>query len=123
MRITQEVKDLPARSNGTLAVFSYIVEDLPGNGEVAVVRGLKKMYGVSGVAKEALMKRYWDLSKRGYTYALCTVRNDNTVQKHIMDSYNEKRSWPKITKLAEFYTDSAFSTPICLYGIDLAPLD
>lgn len=55
--------------------------------------------GAGSWAHQERLKRF---KKEGYTYALCTVREDNAIQRRIL----EKNSWAKLAEYKNSYGET-----------------
>lgn len=86
-------------------------DDCTGSG-IAISHGvwLYSHYRGMGHGGRAHMERLESLKKAGYNYVVCTVREDNKAQLHIL----LKNGWVKLATTA-----SSVGSPIYLMGRDL----
>lgn len=75
-------------------IGGYEIDPLPGNGDVAVSHGvyLREGFRGAGLGQRQHEERLANITNQNYMAVICTVREDNEVEKHILT----KNGWTKV---------------------------
>lgn len=81
--------------DGKKVVGEYTLSDLPGDMDVAVSHGvcLRPEYRGKGLGQLQHAERLERIYSGGYMAAICTVRSENLIEKHILRKNKWKPVW------------------------------
>lgn len=88
----------------------YHIDTLPGNPQVAVTHGFYVRADVrgSGLGHQLKSEQVSVLECSGFDYGICTVLEDNTAQRKIV----EKNGY----KMLDSFFDTRQGKSVCIYG-------